>query len=130
MTIGQRKGIIRIIKKTSNAVFWIMMLLVTCTAAVVFLSSRLNIALKLTWVVYIIYFLAFIFFITPGLTIWTAPWISLAWLRGYNSIAIPQEPWDKLNGWDKGYIYIISVLELMVGLAIAYFVLSGQVPLH
>jgi hypothetical protein len=49
----------------------------------------------------------------------------LAWLRGYNNIGIPREPWDKLNGWDKGYIYIVSVVDLIIGLAAAYVVLSG-----
>ena len=46
----------------------------------------------------------------PGILILLGtPWLSRAWLRGINSIAISDTPWEQLSSWQKFLTYIWSL---------------------
>ena len=61
-------------------------------------------------------FLFSVYLIIPGITMFTRPWISQAWLNALHSLLIPNTPWEELPVEIKVLVFISSSISLLMGI--------------
>lgn len=63
-------------------------------------------------------FLVSMYLMIPGITMFTRPWISQAWLNALSFLLIPNNPWEELPGEIKALVFISSSISLLAGILV------------
>lgn len=105
-------------KKSSSERFENARLISIVYFVVILILILMGISIPGLWKKYyllILQLLGGIYLMIPGLTMFTHPWISQAWLNALHSRLVPNTSWDELTGETRALIFIGSSITLLAG---------------